>query len=181
MELSGGPLGGEQHFFKTIFLADWYIPLPFNLVLYSSNKYGIINKLKEDTRILFGEYFYMGGSGLGFAEGLRGYDDGQVGPLTSSGSPIGGTAMAKSTLELRFPIAPNPTIFGLLFAEGGNVWQYTNEINPFDLKRSVGVGVRLFMPLVGIIGIDFGYGFDYEKSNFDRQGKWQVHFQFGRF
>lgn len=181
MELSGGPLGGEQHFFKTIFLADWYIPLPFNLVLYSSNKYGIIKKLKDNTRILFGEYFYMGGSGLGFAEGLRGYDDGQVGPLTSSGSPIGGTAMAKSTLELRFPIAPNPTIFGLLFAEGGNVWQKTNEINPFDLKRSVGVGVRLFMPLVGIIGIDFGYGFDYEKSNFDRQGKWQVHFQFGRF
>jgi len=181
MELSGGPFGGQQHFFKTIFTADWYIPLPFNLVLYASNKYGVIKKLQDNTRILFGEFFYMGGSGLGFAEGLRGYDDGQVGPLTSTNRPIGGTAMAKSTLELRFPIAPNPTIFGLLFAEGGNVWENTEEMDPFDLKRSVGAGIRLFMPLVGIIGIDFGYGFDYERNNFDRYGQWQVHFQFGRF
>jgi outer membrane protein insertion porin family len=182
MELSGGPFGGQQHFFKTIFDADWYIPLPFNLVLFSSNKYGIIKRLKSDTQILFGEFFYMGGSGLGFAEGLRGYEDGQVGPLTeTSNRPIGGTAMAKTTLELRFPIAPNPTIFGLLFAEGGNVWQHTEEMNPFDLKRSVGAGIRLFMPLVGIIGIDFGYGFDYERDNFDRYGQWQIHFQFGRF
>ena len=182
MELSGGPFGGQQHFFKTIFSAEWFIPLPFNLVLYSSNKYGVIKELKDNTRILFGEFFYMGGSGLGFAEGLRGYDDGQVGPLTTSTNrPLGGTAMAKTTLELRFPIAPNPVIFGLLFAEGGNVWESTGEIDPYDLKRSVGAGVRLFMPLVGIIGIDFGYGFDYEDDNFDRSGQWQVHFQFGRF
>jgi outer membrane protein insertion porin family len=89
--------------------------------------------------------------------------------------------MVKSTLELRFPIAPNPTIFGLLFAEGGNAWSTIGEMNPFELRRSVGAGIRLFMPLVGIIGIDFGYGFDYYDQLGNREGRWKVHFQFGRF
>ncbi len=181
MELSGGPFGGEQHFFKSIFTSEWFIPLPYGLVFYVNNKYGVINELASSDGLLFGEYFYMGGSGLGFAEGLRGYDDGQVGPLTGSGQPRGGAAMAKTTFELRFPIAPNPTIFGLFFAEGGNVWRNVDQINPYDLRRSIGAGIRLFMPLVGIIGIDFGYGFDYLDSDFNRSGDWQVHFQFGRF
>jgi len=182
VELSGGPFGGEQHFLKTIFSSEWFIPLPANLVLYAHNKYGMINLLKDNTRLLFGEFFYMGGSGLGFAEGLRGYEDGQVGDLTESGSPLGGRSMVKSTLELRFPIAPNPTIFGLFFAEAGNTWQDIGDTNPFELRRSVGAGVRLFMPLVGIIGIDFGYGFDYSDiSGAPIDGDWKVHFQFGRF
>lgn len=182
VELSGGPLGGNQHFLKSLFSAEWFIPLPYGLVFYSGNKYGLINELKSSSELLFGEYFYMGGSGLGFAEGLRGYEDGQVGPLTSvSERPLGGLAMVKTTVELRFPIAPNPTIFGLLFAEGGNVWRSTSEIDPYDVKRSIGAGIRLFMPLVGIIGIDFGYGFDYKKDDLSSTGKWQVHFQFGRF
>jgi len=180
-EISGGPLGGDQDFFKSIFTAEWFIPLPFGLVLYSHNKYGLIEQLRANSLILFGEYFYIGGSGLGFSEGLRGYDDGQVGPLTSSGSPLGGKVMFKNSLELRFQIAPNPTIFGLLFAEGGNAWEHLNQANPFDLRRSVGVGVRLFMPMIGIIGIDFGYGFDYYNAYGQRKGQWKVHFQFGRF
>ena len=92
--------------------------------------------------------------------------------------------MAKNTLELRFQIVPNPTIFGLLFAEGGNVWETLGETNPFDLRRSVGVGFRLFMPMIGIIGVDFGYGFDGKKDPVYGQrdhGGWKVHFQFGRF
>ena len=180
-EVSGGPFGGHQHFFKGIVNVDWFIPLPFGLVLYSHNKYGLIETLRSNSFILYGEYFYIGGSGLGFAEGLRGYDDGQVGPLTSSGSPLGGKTMVKNSLELRFPIAPNPTIFGLLFAEGGNAWEAVAQTNPFDLRRSVGAGVRLFMPMIGIIGIDFGYGFDYYDIYGRRQGQWKVHFQFGRF
>ncbi|NOG44072.1 MAG: outer membrane protein assembly factor BamA [Calditrichaeota bacterium] len=182
VELSGGPFGGEQHFLKTIFSSEWFLPLPANLVLYSHNKYGMINLLKDDTNLLFGEFFYMGGSGLGFAEGLRGYEDGNVGQLVN-GSPLGGKSMVKSTLELRFPIAPNPTIFGLFFAEAGNTWQNVGDTNPFELRRSVGAGVRLFMPLVGIIGIDFGYGFDYYDpvTGDPIDGKWKVHFQFGRF
>ena len=180
-QLSGGPLGGDQHYFKSVFTSDWFIPLPFKLVLYAQNKFGIIKEFSNNKVLLFGEYFYMGGSGLGFAEGLRGYEDGQVGPLTSSLRPLGGRSMVKSTLELRFPISQNPTIFGLLFAEGGNTWQNIGETNPFQIKRSMGAGVRLFMPLVGIIGIDFGYGFDYLDEYGNRSGKWKMHFQFGRF
>ncbi|MBD3225805.1 MAG: outer membrane protein assembly factor BamA [Caldithrix sp.] len=182
-EISGGPLGGNQHFFKGIFKTDWFIPLPFNLVLYSHNKYGIIQTFEKNALLLYGEYFYMGGSGLGFAEGLRGYPDGEVGPQSTQGSPLGGKAMAKNTLELRFPISPNPTIFGLVFAEAGNLWSEIGQMNPFSLRRSMGAGVRLFMPMIGIIGIDFGYGFDGDKDVYGirKPGGWEVHFQFGRF
>lgn len=180
-ELSGGLFGGDQHFFKSILTLDWYIPLPLGLVLYSHNKYGVVESIRQNSTILYGEYFYVGGSGLGFSEGLRGYDDGQVGPLTSSGSPLGGKTMIINTLELRFPIAPNPTIFGLLFMEGGNAWANVNQTDPMDLRRSVGAGVRLFMPMIGIIGIDFGYGFDYYNIYGQRSGQWKVHFKFGRF
>jgi outer membrane protein insertion porin family len=155
--------------------------MPFGLVLYSNNRYGIIEEIRKRSTILFGEYFYLGGSGLGFAESLRGYDDGRVGPVSSSGSPLGGKSMVKNTLELRFPIAPNPTIFGLLFMEAGNVWETIGETDPFNLRRAVGAGVRLFMPMLGIIGIDFGYGYDYINQFGQREGQWKVHFQFGKF
>jgi outer membrane protein insertion porin family len=180
-EFSGGILGGDQHFLKAMFISEWYMPLPFNFVLYSHNKFGLIETLKSNSQILYGEYFYIGGSGLGFAEGLRGYDDGQVGPITATGSPLGGTSMVKNSLELRFQIAPNPMIFGLLFAEAGNAWEKLSETNPFELRRSMGAGVRLFMPMIGIIGIDFGYGFDYYDVYGNRSGQWKVHFKFGRF
>jgi outer membrane protein insertion porin family len=181
VQLAGGPLGGDAHYIKSIFTMEWYIPLPFNFVLFSKNKYGIIENIRRNSIIQFGEYFYLGGSGLGFAESLRGYDDGQVGPLTSSGGPIGGKSMVINSLELRFPIAPNPTIFGLFFLEGGNSWETIGETDPFDLRRSVGAGVRLFMPMIGIIGIDFGYGFDHYNAFGRREGQWKVHFQFGKF
>lgn len=137
--------------------------------------------LHRDAIILFGEYFYLGGSGLGFSESLRGYDDGQVGPLSSAGSPIGGKSMVKNSIEIRFPISPNPTIFGLFFAEGGNSWAEIYDTDPFDLRRSIGGGLRLFMPMLGIIGIDFGYGFDHFNAMGKREGQWKVHFQFGKF
>jgi outer membrane protein insertion porin family len=181
LQLSGGPFGGDAHYLKGIFTMEWFIPLPFNFVLFSKNKYGFIEKTRKISTIQFGEYFYLGGSGLGFAESLRGYDDGQVGPLTASGSPIGGKSMVINSLELRFPIAPNPTIFGLFFMEGGNSWETIGETDPFDLRRSVGAGVRLFMPMIGIIGIDFGYGFDHYNALGRREGQWKVHFQFGKF
>jgi len=181
VQLAGGPLGGDAHYIKSIFTMEWYIPLPLNFVLYSKNKYGIIENIRRNSIIQFGEFFYLGGSGLGFAESLRGYDDGTVGPLTGSGGPIGGKSMVINSLELRFPIAPNPTIFGLFFLEGGNSWETIGETDPFDLRRSVGAGVRLFMPMIGIIGIDFGYGFDHYNAFGRREGQWKVHFQFGKF
>jgi len=180
-QLSGGPLGGDSDYIKSMLSLEWFVPMPLGFVLYSKNMYGVLHKLYRHTSILYGEYFYLGGSGLGFAESLRGYDDGQVGPLTSSGSPIGGRSMVKNTLELRFPIAPNPTIFGLFFAEAGNSWEFIWETDPFNLRRSAGVGVRLFMPMIGIIGIDFGYGYDHYAADGTRKGQWKVHFQFGKF
>lgn len=181
IQLAGGPLGGDAHYIKNTFTMEWFVPMPFGFVLYSKNKYGVIENIRKNSVILFGEYFYMGGSGLGFAESLRGYDDGQVGPISSSGSPIGGKSMVKNSIELRFPIAPNPTIFGLFFMEGGNAWETIGETDPFDLRRSVGAGIRLFMPMIGIIGIDFGYGFDHYNAFGKREGQWKVHFQFGKF
>ena len=180
-QLSGGPLGGDAHYIKNIFSAEWFIPMPLGLVIYSKNMYGILEEIRRVSTIQYGEYFYLGGSGLSFSESLRGYDDGRVGPISPAGSPIGGRSIVKNTLELRFPIAPNPTIFGLLFMEAGNVWTTIGETDPFDLKRSVGAGVRLFMPMLGIIGIDFGYGFDYINQFGQREGQWKVHFQFGKF
>jgi len=181
IQLSGGPLGGDANYIKSIFKLQWFIPLPLGFVLYSNNMYGAMENIRKNSVVLFGEYFYMGGSGLGFAESLRGYDDGTVGPLTRSGNPIGGKSMVKNSLELRFPIAPNPTIFGLFFMEGGNTWEQIGETDPFDLRRSVGAGIRLFMPMIGIIGIDFGYGFDHYNQYGKREGQWKVHFQFGKF
>jgi outer membrane protein insertion porin family len=180
-QLSGGPLGGTADYTKTIFQSEWFVPLPFKFVLYTQMMYGFMKKLSPQSIIPFGEYFYLGGSGLGLGESLRGYDDGAVGPLTSSGRSIGGKSLVKNSVELRIPIAPNPTIFGLLFMDAGNSWEKIPDTDPFDLKRSVGLGIRLFMPMVGIIGIDFGYGFDHINQFGKREGQWKYHFRFGRF
>ena len=87
--------------------------------------------------------------------------------------------MTKFSMELRFPIAPNPTIFGLFFYEGGNTWLDFNSTDIFDLHKSAGFGLRMFMPLVGLIGFDMGYGFD-DLTDSSKRGGWKVHFQFGK-
>ena len=88
--------------------------------------------------------------------------------------------MVKYTAEIRFPIIPNPTVFGLVFAEAGNVWNNINTTLPFDLKRSVGFGGRVYMPLVGLLGLDIAYGFDNFDPGTGKSGKWKTHFQFGQ-
>ncbi|MFZ0392122.1 MAG: BamA/TamA family outer membrane protein, partial [Calditrichia bacterium] len=180
-ELSGGPLQGDEDYLKNMFTVEWYIPAFKGLVIYTQSKLGLIQGLYQDFYINPGELYYMGGSGLSFSEGLRGYDDGSVGPISTGGRPLGGKSLAKFTAELRIPIAPNPTIFGLFFVEGGNVWETFSQTNMQDLRRSVGLGVRLFMPMIGIIGVDFGYGFDHFDQYGRREGQWKTHFQFGRF
>ena len=180
-EISGGPLQGDEDYLKNILTVEWYVPTFMGLVLYTQSKLGLIEGLYNNYYINPGELFYMGGSGLSFSEGLRGYDDGAVGPISSSGNPLGGRSMLKFTAELRIPIAPNPTIFGLLFMEAGNVWSDFSETNTQDLRRGVGFGVRLFMPMIGIIGVDFGYGLDHYTATGLRQGQWKTHFQFGKF
>ena len=136
------------------------------------------------------ERFYLGGTGLNQNRfdgreiiSLRGYEDatnsgGQTGDITPSG---GGTIYNKYTLELRYPITMSQTakIYALTFAEGGNVWNNTSEFKPFELKRSAGAGVRIFMPAFGLLGFDFGYGFDKAFGQTERSG-WQTHFIIGQ-
>jgi outer membrane protein insertion porin family len=174
-KLAGGPLQGDEDFLKNVLTFEWYVPMKLGFVFYLENTFGTIHRLRDNSYINPNELFFMGGSGLGYSESLRGYDDGRVGP------PGGGLSMARITSELRIPVAPNPTIFVLLFAEAGNTWANFEDTNLSELRRSVGVGARLFMPLLGIIGVDFGYGFDYYDIFGNRQGEWKVHFKFGQF
>jgi len=121
---------------------------------------GSYNKYKKSPF----ETYYMGGDGMsgystGYAEetiGLRGYDNGS---LTPNGYE--GYAYDRFSLELRYPfLLGNTTIYGLTFVEAGNAWNETKKFNPFDMKRSAGVGVRIYLPMVGLMGIDWAYGFD---------------------
>ncbi len=177
-EIAGGPLGGNVGYHKHIFSAEYFIPtISQKLVLLSRAQVGFMEALTSGSRIPYLEYFFMGGSGLSRSTPLRGYDD----PLAGGGVyDWGGRTMLKTTLELRFPLIPNPTMYGLIFAEAGNTWRTLKATDPFDLKRSVGVGARLFMPMVGMIGFDYAYGFDHFDSNGNRVGMWKPHFVFGR-
>ena len=170
--ISGGPLGGNEDFHKHVLNLEWYTPTFWKFVMMSSLKLGAINVLPsmDDERsvIPFSERFIMGGNGLMYGNPLRGYEDNRVGPMTSKGNPVGGNALAKVTMEFRVPFSENPVVYGLIFAEMGNVWAETSlqekfslpRVGPFDLKRSTGVGIRFFMPMIGMLGFDLGYGFD---------------------
>jgi len=179
-QISGGPLGGDEEFYKNVISMDWYTPLFWDFVLLNKYKFGSIGTFTRDAFIPWDENFFMGGSGLTIGEPLRGYDDRRVGPPspTSSVFALGGRVMTKFSTELRFPIAPNPTIYGLFFYEGGNTWLDLRSTNIFDLFESAGFGLRMFMPLVGLIGFDLGYGFDDLTEPGVREG-WKFHFQFG--
>lgn len=179
-EITGGPLFGDDQFFKNEIGSQWYAPLLGELVLVSDTKVGIVEQLSSDAHdIPYFDYFFMGGSGLSLGTSLRGYDERDVGPQSGS-YPVGGKTMFKQSFEFRYPIVRNPTIYLLGFAEGGNVWSRYEDTNPGDLRKSVGFGARLFMPFIGMIGLDYGYGIDYYDSRGIRDGRWLPHFQFGR-
>lgn len=176
--LSGGLLGGVVNYHKHIFSSEFFIPvISDKLILMARGKMGYMEKIGSKENIFPWDYFHIGGGGLSRSEPLRGYEDPLVGGSISS---EGGKTMLKTTFELRFPIVSNPTMFGLLFTEAGETWQDLKHTDPFNLKRSVGIGARLFMPMVGIIGFDYGYGFDRVDSDGNRKGAWKTHFVFGR-
>ncbi|MBS1492609.1 MAG: outer membrane protein assembly factor BamA [Bacteroidetes bacterium] len=183
-ELSGGPfLPGNTEYIKNIFTIDAYEALTRDrkLVLYSNFNFSFINSLADDKYLPPTEVFYMGGNGLTYNTiSLRGYDDRNVGPKSTSNSPIGGKVAVKYSAELRYALSLDPLpIFILAFADAGNVWGDIKKTDPFDLRRSVGFGTRLLLPAVGLVGFDFGYGFD--RLIEDKQDpKWLFHFQFGR-
>lgn len=156
-----------------------------NLVLRTKVGYGFLAPYTTETGISPFERFYMGGSGIsGFQNfvareiiGMRGYRD------NSLSSPYGDPVVARYTMELRYPITLNPsaTIFILGFAEAGNSWSTYKNFNPFQVKRSAGFGLRVFLPMFGLLGIDYGWGFDPVPGNDSKNGNGngQFHFTIG--
>ncbi|MDY3846723.1 MAG: POTRA domain-containing protein [Prevotella sp.] len=151
-------------------------------VLMTRVELGILGAYNKNKKSPF-ETFYVGGDGMsgystGYAQetiGLRGYENGSLTPWSAAGY-----AYDRFTLELRYPfMLGNTTIYGLTFLEGGNAWYDTNKFNPFDMKRSAGVGVRIFLPMVGMMGIDWAYGFDKALSTGTKGGS-QFHFILGQ-
>lgn len=180
--LAGGPFGGNDKYLKNVVSSEWYSPTIWKFVWYNTFEIGTLEALSnKPNEIPYVDYFFMGGSGLSYGIPLRGYNDQTIGPQTTVGSfAVGGKSFYKQSSELRFPIVPQPTIYGLLFAEAGNVWLTPGEIDPSNMKRSAGFGIRIFMPFIGLIGLDYGYGFDHSDDNGKRRGEWMPHFQFGR-
>jgi outer membrane protein insertion porin family len=175
----------EYHKWK--FSGSWYKSLGTKFVLFSRSQIGILGFYNKDIGQSPFERFYLGGDGLsGFAlDGreiiaLRGYNNNTVTPRIN-GSTVGGTAYTKNTLELRFPVSLNPsaTIYTLAFLEAGNNWLGTRNFNPMNLKRSAGIGVRIFLPMFGLLGLDWGYGFDEIEGN-PGVNKGQFHFTIGQ-
>jgi len=155
----------EYHKWK--FSAEWYYNIWDNLVMMTSVKFGLLGYLNKEVGKIPFERFEVGGDGISnYQSGitgkdiysLRGYDVEDI----DENSNYGGTIFNKFTLELRYPITTNPnsTIYGMLFLQGGNSWGKFSEYNPFDLKRSFGVGLRAFLPMFGLLGFDYGLGFD---------------------
>lgn len=172
----------EYHKWK--FTAQWYNKLVGDLVLSTKVGYGFLGYYNKQIGDAPFEHFYLGGSGLtGYAlDGreiiaLRGYDDQSVSPRT------GGTMISKYTMELRYPMSLNPsaTIYGLTFLEAGSTWSKFKDVNPFAVQRSAGAGVRIFLPMFGMLGLDWGYRFDDTTEKFFRpqSQKSQVHFTIG--
>jgi outer membrane protein insertion porin family len=157
----------EYH--KWMFDATWYTSLIGKLVLSTRVHMGFLGNYNKPYFSPF-ERFVMGGSGMSGQNmgnvardiiGLRGYQDNSIGPQSANG-PVGGIVYDKFVMEARYPVSLNPsaTIFVLGFAEAGNNWDNYQEYNPLDVKRSAGFGARIFMPAFGLIGIDYGWGFD---------------------
>ena len=182
-ELAAGPLIGNIGFIKNIFTTETYTRIfrDNSLTLYSTFNFSFINSITTDNYLPPNEVFFMGGNGLTYNTiALRGYDDRTIGPKNSSGTAIGGTVALKYGLELRYPLSLDPLpVFILAFAEAGNIWSSFQKTDPFNLRRSVGGGVRLLLPAVGMIGFDMGYGIDRLAVD-GQQPEWLFHFQFGR-
>jgi outer membrane protein insertion porin family len=185
-EIAGGPFGGNVGYHKYTFSAEYFMPtITRKLILLARAQVGFMDKLTKTSRIPYTEYFFMGGSGLSRSIPLRGYDDPLAGGGYSSydyvySDEYGGKTMFKTTAELRFPIIPNPTMYGLIFAEAGNTWKDLAHTDVFELRRSLGVGARIFMPMIGMIGFDYAYGFDHYDQYGVKIGQWKPHFVFGR-
>ncbi|MBN1349933.1 outer membrane protein assembly factor BamA [candidate division KSB1 bacterium] len=176
-ELAGRMLGGNSEYFKVTLENNWFFPIYWKFVLYLHAQAGYLTGLTSNSTISPNEYFFMGGDGLTRSIPLRGYDDPWAG---SWAVERGGRIMLKYSAEFRVQIIPNPTMYALLFADAGETWNNLDATDPVNLRRSVGIGARVFMPMIGIIGFDYAYGFDRIDSYGNKYGKWTPHFVFGK-
>ncbi len=185
----------QQKLYKFIEYHKWSLkgqvfkPLTPNrkLILMAKFEMGFLGYYDRFRKSPF-EKYVMGGDGMsGYSTygeetiGLRGYENSSLTPRASSSYSYDGNIYNKYTMELRYPITlqPQATVFVLAFAEAGNCWSKFEDYSPFDLKRSAGVGVRIFLPIFGLLGMDWGYGFD-EVSGYNGAGGSQFHFVMGQ-
>ena len=173
----------EMH--KWNFRAVWYTELYEKLVLMSRVRFGYLGHYNSQIGATPFHRFYLGGDGMNYGSldsrelvGMRGY---QNESLTPGGTTkTGGDMLTKYTMELRYPLSLNPqaTIYTLAFLEAGNCWLGFKNFNPFDVKRSAGLGVRIYLPMFGLLGLDWGYGFDDIPGSTGSNGS-QFHFSIG--
>ena len=182
-------------YYKWKFKARTYTALTNStksLVLMTRVELGLLGSYNKFKQSPF-ETFYVGGDGMsgystGYAEetiGLRGYENGSISNNAQALVNFTGYnayAYDRFSLELRYPfLLGNTTIYGLGFIEAGNAWANTKDFNPFEMKRSAGVGIRIFLPMVGLMGLDWAYGFDnvYNNGTYSKGGS-QFHFILGQ-
>jgi outer membrane protein insertion porin family len=179
-------------FYKVKFSGEWYSRVVGDLVLRPKVEFGFLGAYNNDRGVIPFERFFVGGDGLGqrSLDGretiqLRGYPNQSIAPInpnTGRASNDGGTIYNKFSLELRHPItlkSQQAKIYALAFLEGGANFGSFRDYNPFSLKRSAGFGIRLFMPAFGLLGIDFGHGFDPLPGQTIKNG-WETHFIIGQ-
>ena len=175
----------EYH--KWTFKGTLYTQIIGDLVLKTSANFGYLGYYNRDLGYSPFEGFILGGDGMsGYNTygseiiGLRGYPNNSLTPIV--GNAYAGNVYDKFTVELRYPVVlqPQSTIYALAFLEGGNCWADIKDFNPFSIKRSAGVGLRVMLPIVGMLGIDWGWGFDPVPNEGLRRGGSQFHFMIGQ-
>tara|TARA_B100001250_G_scaffold138972_1_gene119017 strand:- start:17638 stop:20097 length:2460 start_codon:yes stop_codon:yes gene_type:complete len=171
-------------YYKWKFKSSWFSAFSDKLVLNTRIEMGLLGAYDNDLGVAPFERFYVGGSGMsgmGYQfDGrelirLRGYNDNSISP------PTGATIYNKYTTELRYAISLNPssTVYALSFLEAGNAWDTFDNFNPFGVKRSAGFGVRIMLPMIGMMGLDYGWGLDEIPGNPGANGG-QFHFSIGQ-
>ncbi|QSB26705.1 outer membrane protein assembly factor [Flavobacterium sp. CLA17] len=183
-------------YYKVKFKADWYTKVYGKLVLRTLTEFGFLGAYDQSRGLVPFERFYLGGDGMAnySMDGretiqLRGYPNNSLTPIIEDktdsryGQQIGATIYNKFSMELRYPITlkSSASIYALTFLEAGSSYPTFKDYNPFDLNRSAGVGLRVFMPAFGLLGIDFGYGFDaLPGSVTNKANGWETHFIIGQ-
>jgi outer membrane protein insertion porin family len=176
-------------YYKWTFKSEYYLNLVDKLVMMTKAQYGFKGFYNKTIGQSPFEGYYVGGDGMvgynyyGYEiVPIRGYSNTGIGNAIGAMTPATGANLyTKYTVEFRYPVSLNPsaTIYGLTFLEAGNAWTNLDQFNPFQVRRSAGIGVRAFLPMFGMLGVDWGYGFDDIPGN-PGQNHSQFHFTLGQ-